>query len=73
MLRTAVITIVAISSYGQAEIFKNITLGVSEFRTKVEHRVGTECSRYNTNYKKFENCRKRVTKDILKSAKKRKK
>jgi len=48
-----VATIVAISSYGQAEIFKNITLGVSEFRTKVEHRVGTECSRYNTNYKKI--------------------
>ena len=67
---TAVAILIALTVSAQAEIFGDNYLGVSKKSTQIENQVATKCSKYNSNFKKFESCKKRVIKQVTKRLKK---
>ena len=67
---TTVAILIALTVSAQAEIFGDNYLGVSKKSTQIENQVATKCSKYDTNFAKFQSCKKRVTKEVTKRLKK---
>ena len=61
---------IAFTVSAQSEVFKNNYLGVSKEYTQIENQVEKKCSQYDSNFKKFEKCRKQVAKSVRKRLKK---
>ena len=71
-MKKTIITIVTIGtvSYAGTTIFKDYSLGVSTFRTKVENQTMAKCSHVENNIKAWKQCKQRVIKQIVKESKK---
>ena len=67
---TLVAILIAFTVLTQAEVFKNNYLGVSKEYTQIVNQVEKRCIQYDSNFKKFEKCRKQVTKSVRKRLKK---
>jgi len=74
-MKKTIITIVTIGtvSYAGTTLFKDYSLGVSSFNTKVENQVMAKCVHVENNLKAWKQCKKRVVKQIVKESKKGKK
>jgi len=65
--------LIAFTSVSQSSVFGDNYLGVSKKNTQIENQVAYQCSKYDSNFEKFESCKKRVTKEVIKRLKKSKK
>ena len=69
---SAVAIFIAFTGIAGASIFGDNYMGVSKKSTQIENQVATKCSKYDTNFAKFQSCKKRVTKEVTKRFKKSK-
>jgi len=74
-MKKTIITIITLGALANAgtSLFKDYSLGVSSFRTKVENQVMVKCSHVDNNIKAWRQCKIRVTKQIIRDSKKGKK